>query len=73
MKIGELPHREFSYCFLSGSPKCEASDTPTGVCVVYYPTCLSVRQDIPRQGFALCIIDMPEWVARYTPTGVLFR
>ena len=30
MKIGELPHREFSYCFLSASPKCEASDTPTG-------------------------------------------
>ena len=31
MKIGELPHREFSYCFLSDTPKCAAKDTPTGV------------------------------------------
>ena len=31
MKIGEFPHREFSYCFLSDMPKCEAGHTPTGV------------------------------------------
>ena len=36
MKIGELPYREFSYCFLSDMPKCEAGHTPTVVCVVYY-------------------------------------
>ena len=47
MKIGELPHREFSYCFLSDMRECEASDTRQGLYIAYYMICVSVRQDIP--------------------------
>ena len=47
MKIGELPHREFSYCFLSDMPKCETGHTPPGfaLCIIDMREC--VDRDTP--------------------------